>query len=95
MDKLWRRKKRRMTTYEKREEARLKRRQKEARKIRKKVASTLVWSHIFDITENAILLQNGKKTATVMGVKLSPHDIFIDDPEEQIRISELAIVNQL
>ena len=88
MDKLWRRKKRRMTTYEKREEARLKRRQKEARKIRKKVASTLVWSHIFDITENAILLQNGKKTATVMGVKLSPHDIFIDDPEEQIRIIE-------
>ena len=54
----------------------------------KKVASTLNWSHIYDITDNSIQLRKGKKQATVMGVKLSPHDIFIDDPEDQARIIE-------
>ena len=88
---LFKRKRRRMTSYERNEAEKIKKAKRDARKLSKKVASTLDWSHIYDITDNSIQLKKGKKQATVMGVKLSPHDIFIDDPEDQVRIIENLI----
>ena len=85
---LFKRKHRRMTSYERNEAAKIKKAKRDAKKVSKKVASTLNWSHIYDITDNSIQLRKGKKQATVMGVKLSPHDIFIDDPDDQARIIE-------
>ena len=85
---LFKRKHRRMTSYERNEAAKIKKAKRDAKKVSKKVASTLNWSHIYDITDNSIQLRKGKKQATVMGVKLSPHDIFIDDLDDQARIIE-------
>ena len=85
---LFHRDQRRMTSYERREAAKINKAKKDALKVRKKIATTLDWVEILNVTDNAILLKKGKRTATVMGVKLSPHDIFIDDQEDQIRIIE-------
>ena len=85
---LFHRNQRRMTSYERREAAKINKAKKDALKVRKKIATTLDWVEILNVTDNAILLKKGKRTATVMGVKLSPHDIFIDDQEDQIRIIE-------
>jgi len=85
---LFKKKARRMTSYERSKAEKLKKAKKDAKKLQDKVASTLTWSHIDEITDNSIRLKKGKKQATVMGVKLNPHDIFIDDLEDQRRIIE-------
>ena len=82
------RKQRKMTAGERNLAKTVRKEKKKAEKLKKKVATTLDWMHIHDITNNSVILKHGKYRATVMGVKLSPHDIFIDDAEEQERIIE-------
>ena len=60
---LFKRKHRRMTSYERNEAAKIKKAKRDAKKVSKKVASTLNWSHIYDITDNSIQLRKGKKQA--------------------------------
>ena len=43
-----------MTSYERNEAAKIKKAKRDAKKVSKKVASTLNWSHIYDITDNSI-----------------------------------------
>ena len=80
------RKQRKMTAGERNLAKTVRKEKRNAEKLKKKVATTLDWMHIHDITNNSVILKHGKYRATVMGVKLSPHDIFIDDAEEQERI---------
>ena len=77
------RKQRKMTAGERNLAKTVRKEKKKAEKL-----TTLDWMHIHDITNNSVILKHGKYRATVMGVKLSPHDIFIDDAEEQERIIE-------
>ncbi len=71
------------------EEKKLLKRQKKInrkiKKLRKKMGSTLEWLEIFDVQKYLFVLNNKKKNAYVMGVKLTPHDIFIDDTPTQDR----------
>ena len=76
---------RKLTSIEKKEISSLKKQQKEAIKIRKKMATTLSWLDIDEVLENKIILKRGTKTEYVMGYKIQPHNIFIDESHEFLR----------
>jgi hypothetical protein len=58
-------------------------RKKQLSKIKKTVLTTMDWNNIEEVRNNEIILRGKDKTLYhVMGVKLKPHDIFLDDPIE-------------
>ena len=77
---------RKMTKLEKKQYADLKKRQKDAQHTQLKVASTLNWCDIDEITDSYVTLLKGKSLLYVQGIKLSPHNIFMDDPQTQARL---------
>ena len=84
--------KRRMTNLEKKQAKQIKKAKQETKSLRKKKSTTMDWIDIDEVKEDRILLKKDKKTATVMGVKLKAHDIFLDEPFEQERwINQLRI----
>lgn len=59
-------------------------------KQRKKVQSTFDWVDIYDVRLNGVMLKKGKKEEIIKGIKLHPHDIFLDSPQDQFqRINRL------
>jgi energy-coupling factor transporter ATP-binding protein EcfA2 len=80
------RKKNRMTKLEKKEAAKLKKAKKDAIHVRKKVATTLDWMEVEDVCDDCILLKAEKRIAKVKGIKVDPHNIFLDEEDEQGRI---------
>ncbi|WP_159639443.1 hypothetical protein [Erysipelothrix anatis] len=66
---------------------------KDAKKLKKNVASTLSWMHIEEIQEHQIVLKSGNKKRYVRGIKIHPINIFIEDPYEQMmRVARLRNV---
>lgn len=61
---------------------------RQAKKLKKKVASTLDWMDIEDIADDSIVLKAGKKLEYIKGIKVMPHQIFLDTEAEQARIVE-------
>ncbi len=71
----------------------LKKAQRKAKWKRKKVMSTLDWVDIASVRLNGIILKKGKKEVIIKGIKVSPHDIFLDSPQDQaMRINKLRHV---
>ena len=66
-----------------------KKRKKEVKKFKKTVLTTMNWCNIHEVRNNEIILK-GKNTpfVHVMGIKLKPHDIFLDDPIEMNNMIE-------
>ena len=77
-----------MSRIERKEYRRLKQAKKDAKYIRKKVSQTLDWMDIYDVGQDCILIGKGRKKKVIKGIKLSPHNIFIDDPGDQRRLVE-------
>lgn len=71
--------KRKLTSVEKKEVVQFKKQQKEIQRIKKEMASTLSWMDIDEVQDNRIILKRGSKTEYVMGYKILPHNIFIDE----------------
>ena len=80
------RKNARMSKIEKRRAKELNRAKKSAKTIKRKLATTLSWMDVADVLDGKIILKRDKKKMIIKGVKLSPHDIFIEDIPEQIRL---------
>ncbi|MDO4189770.1 MAG: hypothetical protein Q4D29_12375, partial [Lachnospiraceae bacterium] len=58
----------------------LKKHQKDVQKLKKKVLTTLDWCDVKEVTNNEVILQSGNGPQYhVVGVKVAPHDIFLDD----------------
>lgn len=57
---------------------------KDAKQLKKKVASTLDWIDIESIYEDLIVLNKGKEKVYVKGIKIRPINIFIMAPEDQM-----------
>lgn len=60
--------------------------QKKAAKLYANVATTLDWSHIDRIEDNRVYLSNGSEKAMVMGVKITPRNILIDNQSVQVNL---------
>ncbi|MEG0359278.1 MAG: hypothetical protein RR598_08440 [Anaerorhabdus sp.] len=69
-----------------------KKRVKEVKKNRKKMATTLDWIDIDSIDSKSVILKKDKQIRELRGIKLDPHDIFLDTPGEQLyRIQQLRM----
>lgn len=66
-----------------------KKRRKQLKSIKKKVLTTMDWNNVEEVRNNEIILKGKDKTIYhVMGIKLKPHDIFLDDPIEMGNLIE-------
>ena len=74
-----------MSKIEKREFKKIKQAKNDIKKIKSKVATTLGWIDIDEIEDYYIKLKKNKKEEYIKGIKLHPHNIFIDDTQEQNR----------
>lgn len=90
-------KQRKMTRVEKKEFNDILKQKKAAKKIRKTVATTLRWMDIKSVKDEEIVLERNNKTAYIQGIKLTPHNIFLDEPEiQQMMINQLRqVFNQI
>lgn len=68
----------------------LKKQIKNIKRWRKKVATTLDWMDVHEILDDMIILKRDKRMLYVKGIKVTPHQIFLDDPKTQA-----IIVDQL
>lgn len=59
---------------------------KKAEKIKKKVATAMEWSHIEKIEDNCIYLKHENAVRYILGIKITPRNIYIDTNEVQKRI---------
>jgi hypothetical protein len=71
-----------MTRLERAEYKKLKSSQKAAQAIKKKVATSLRWMDLQEVKDDCMIVGKDKKYI-VRGIKLDPHDIFIDDEGRQ------------
>lgn len=76
---------RKLTSLEKKQKDRLIKAKKDTKTLRKKVNTTMDWMNIREVGEDYIMLKDGNKEAWIRGIKVNPHDIFLDDYEEQVR----------
>ena len=64
-------------------------RKKELSKLKKSILTTMDWNNVEEVRNNEVLLKGKDKTIYhVMGIKLKPHDIFLDDPIEMTNMIE-------
>ena len=62
--------------------AQAKAKKKQTTEFKKKVLTTLDWCNVYEVRNNEIILKDNKankKLYHVMGIKVKPHDIFLDD----------------
>lgn len=67
---------------------------KKVEKFKKKVLTTLDWCDIHEVKENEILIKARKSKTMyhVMGIKIQPHDIFLDDDlTKKVEIDKIRI----
>lgn len=76
---------RKKTKLELRKERNLEKAKLSARKLQKKVSTTLRWMDIRKIDSDKIILSKAHEKWYVRGIKLTPHNIFIDDEPTQWR----------
>ena len=74
-----------MTSLEKKQARKIEKAKKETKSLRKKKSSTMDWMDIDEVREDRVVLRKDKKEAIVMGIKLTAHDIFLDEPLSQAR----------
>lgn len=77
---------RKLTKLEKKQVNELEKKKKDALTTKKKIASTMDWCIIDEVNEVGITLKKGKVNYYVKGIKLYPHNIFMDEPEQQARL---------
>lgn len=58
---------------------------KAQKETKKTIQSTLDWLHIQNVHEYHVELQYGKKQEIMMGVKIKPHTLFLENKAEQKR----------
>ena len=75
--------KQKMTRLDKKKLALINKNKKAAKRIRKTLATTLNWMDVKKVTENTLILERNKEVMYVQGIKLTPHNIFIDEIVEQ------------
>lgn len=76
---------RKMSKIELKKKQKLDKAKASARKLQKRVATTLRWMDIKRIDADKMVVGNGKTMYYVRGIKLTPHNIFIDDEATQWR----------
>lgn len=64
---------------------RIKKATKEQEKVIKKSKTTLDWIDIENVHENYVELSKNKKAEVMVGIKIEPHSIFLDNKAEQNR----------
>lgn len=74
---------RKMTRIEKKKQRELIKKTKSAKKIRNKLNTTLNWMDVQKVTEDAIFIAKDKQKFIIKGVKIHPHNIFLDDGVEK------------
>lgn len=66
---------------------------KDAKRLKKNVASTLKWMDIDEIQEHQMILKSNNKKVYVRGIKIHPINIFLEDEYEQMmRVARLRNV---
>lgn len=76
---------RRMSDIERDAHKTLTKAKKDADHIRRKLSTTLKWIDVQDVSEKYVMISNGKSSMLISGIKLCPHNIFIDDEIQQER----------
>ena len=61
---------------------------KQIAEFKNKVLTTLDWSNLYKVENTEILLKENKTIYHVVGIKVSPHDIFLEAPEVMDNIIE-------
>lgn len=79
------RKERKLTRIEKEQKTKLARLKLESEMIRRHMATTLNWMDIYKVEEDRVLIRRKNVQMTVMGIKLRPHNILLDEDKEQER----------
>ena len=79
---------RRMTRSERKDRRELKRAQKYAKMLFRRSKRTLDWIDVTDIQDDCIVLGKSHKPIKIKGIKLTPRNIFIDDPADQNNMVE-------
>ncbi len=72
-----------MTRIEKTKAKDLNKKTAAAKKIREKLKSTLNWMDVKRVTDDSIIIERDKKKYIVKGIKVQPHNIFLDDSVDQ------------
>ena len=72
-----------MTRLDKKKLAAINQNKRSAKRIRNKLATTLNWMDVKKVTEDTLILEKNKEVVYVQGIKLTPHNIFIDEMIEQ------------
>ena len=87
---------RKMTRLEKNASDRLKRSQKEAKKLKKTLGTTLNWLDNLNVFADRMTVGTGNTSQIIQGLLLQPHNIFIDDTKEiehRLRNLQMCIKN--
>ena len=87
---------RKMSRLEKKEYHKLLKTKKATKQLQKKVATTLKWMDLQSVEDDCIIIGKEKKYF-IKGIKLTPHNIFIDEMSEQrARVDAIRLVlNQM
>ena len=87
---------RKMSRLEKKEYHKLLKTKKATKQLQKKVATTLKWMDLQSVEDDCIIIGKEKKYY-IKGIKLTPHNIFIDEMSEQrARVDAIRLVlNQM
>lgn len=78
-------KNRKLTGIEKEQKSRLERLKRESEFVRNRLATTLNWMDIYKVAEDHVLIRKKNRQMMIMGIKLRPHNILLDEEREQMR----------
>ncbi|MCH3962435.1 MAG: hypothetical protein LKE48_09935 [Solobacterium sp.] len=77
-----------MTRSDRKAKREWKRGTRQAKILLRRARRTLDWLDVTDIQDDCIVVGSGRRPIKVKGIKLVPHNIFIDDPADQSSMVE-------
>ena len=79
-----------MTRSDRKAKREWKRGTRQAKILLRRARRTLDWLDVTDIQDDCIVVGSGRRPIKVKGIKLVPHNIFIDDPADQSSMMEVT-----
>lgn len=76
---------RKMTKLEKAEKKNIDHNKKLATKARKKLSTTLNWMDVKKVDHDCIIIERNKKKYYIKGIKIKPHNLFLDEQAIQMQ----------
>ena len=76
---------RKMTKLERAEKKNIDHNKKLATKARKKLSTTLNWMDVKKVDHDCIIIERNKKKIYIKGIKIKPHNLFLDEQAIQMQ----------